>query len=126
MGEDTAFVVVHVAVPAACSIDLFDDPVEALSSGIGNSGFEEDFDVGPPSFDRGRELVSLSHVGVCAGLIKLFSTLLDSLGVVAAGEQGAKAFFAGLGRRDLAVGVLKCRTGFAAVCAAFPRAAPVR
>ena len=34
MAEDTALVVVQVAVAAADSLDLFDDPVEPFGSGV--------------------------------------------------------------------------------------------
>jgi hypothetical protein len=36
VGEDTPLVVDHVAVAAAGSLDLFDDPVEPFGAGIGD------------------------------------------------------------------------------------------
>ena len=51
VAQDTALVVDHVAVAAADSLGLFDDPVEALGAGVGDVLGERDQDGWPPGLD---------------------------------------------------------------------------
>jgi hypothetical protein len=49
---DTALVVDHVAVAAAGSLDLFDDPVEPFGSGVVDVDEQCGEDGWPPGLDR--------------------------------------------------------------------------
>ena len=51
VAEDTALVVGEVAISAADSLGLFDDPVEPFGAGVGHGFGECDEDGWPPSLD---------------------------------------------------------------------------
>jgi hypothetical protein len=65
VAEDTALVVGEVAISAADSLGLFDDPVEPFGAGVGHAFGERDEDGWPPSLDGLCESGGLRHCSDC-------------------------------------------------------------
>jgi len=98
--DDTAFVVGLVAVAAADPLELFDDPVVALGSGVGHAGKQKRLDARPPGFDGGRQAGGLGHVRCRAGVVEPKQPVCG--GVPVPGGQGLpEQFSPAPGRADL-------------------------
>ena len=100
MAEDTALVVVHVAVAAADALDLFDDPVEAFGAGVIDVFEQGGEDGWPPGRDGAGESGRFGQLGVDDSLVKVGQSPPDParLGF---GEQQPEAFLDRPGGLDL-------------------------
>src|SRR5947209_13033760 len=70
VGHNASLVVVHVAKPAADTLDLFDDSVEALGAGIGDLLGQRDGDGGPPGLDGGGPAGGFVHRVSGSGVVE--------------------------------------------------------
>ena len=100
MAEDTALVVVHVAVAAADAFDLFDDPVEAFGAGVVDVVAQGGEDGGPPGLNGAGEAGRFGQLGVDGGFVKVGQPPPDParLGF---GEEEPEAFLDRPGGLDL-------------------------
>jgi hypothetical protein len=71
VGEDTPLVVDHIAVAAAGSLDLFDDPIEPFGSGVVDIVNECGENGWPPVLYGAGKSGRLGQVGVDRGLVEV-------------------------------------------------------
>jgi hypothetical protein len=91
VGEDTPLVVDHVAVAAAGSLDLFDDPVEPFGSGVVDIVNERGEDGWPPGLDGAGKSGRFGQMGIDRGLIEVSQPRPD-LRRLSLAEEEAEAF----------------------------------
>jgi len=70
VGHDAPLVVAEVAEAAGDTLDVLDNPVEALGAGVGHPELQEDEDVRPPRFHGGGQTGGLGRVGGGAGVVE--------------------------------------------------------
>src|SRR5215217_3882699 len=100
VAQDTALVVDHVAVAAADSLGLFDDPVEAFGAGVGGVLGERDQDGWPPGLDGVGQSGGFGQLGVDGGVVEVGQPPPD-LRRLRRGEQHPEPFFYTPGGADL-------------------------